>query len=181
MVKVAVFGSAAPVPGDPSYEQAYRLGKALASSGYCVVNGGYTGTMEAVSRGAAEAGGRVIGVTCDEIEKYRPTGPNAWVNHEIRTQQLRQRIMVMVELSEAAIALPGGVGTFTEILTTWNHLLVGAISPRPLVVIGPEWRKTIATFLKAFDSYITPAQRAWVHFANDPDTAVQMLEKQIKA
>jgi uncharacterized protein (TIGR00730 family) len=177
MAKVAVFGGAAPVPGEPSYEEAYLLGKALAAAGHSVINGGYIGTMEAVSRGAAEAGGIVIGVTCDEIEKYRPSGPNPWVQHEIRTQQLRQRILAMIDLSEAAIALPGGVGTFTEILTTWNHLLIGAITPRPLIVIGAEWRKTIETFFEAFDTYISPAQRAWILFANDPHSAVQMLEK----
>lgn len=38
----------------------------LAERGHIVLNGGYIGTMEAVSRGAAEAGGHVIGVTCEE-------------------------------------------------------------------------------------------------------------------
>jgi hypothetical protein len=175
MAKVAVFGGAAPVPGDPSYEEAYQLGKALAVAGHCVVNGGYIGTMEAVSRGAAEAGGIVIGVTCDEIEQYRPAGPNPWVHHEIRTQLLRQRILTMIELSEAAIALPGGVGTFTEILTMWNHLLIGAISPRPLIVVGTAWRETIETFIETFSQYISPSQRAWIHFANDSESAVRML------
>jgi uncharacterized protein (TIGR00725 family) len=176
MAKVAVFGGAAPIPGQPAYEAAYQLGKGLAAAGHCIINGGYVGTMEAVSRGAAEAGGTVIGVTCDEIEQYRPSGPNPWLHQEIRTTQLRQRILAMIELSDAAIALPGGVGTLTEVLTTWNHLLIGAIPPRPLIVIGPEWKRAIDTFLEEFDAYISSSQRAWILFANDGETAVAMLK-----
>jgi len=50
------------------------------------------GTMEAVSRGAAEAGGHVIGVTCEDIEKWRPIGANAWVKEEWRKKTLTERL-----------------------------------------------------------------------------------------
>ncbi|MFQ5342158.1 MAG: hypothetical protein ACE5F6_11500, partial [Anaerolineae bacterium] len=60
---VAVFGGGAPPPGSPAYAEAERLGRLLARAGYSVLNGGYSGTMEAVSRGANEAGGHVIAVT----------------------------------------------------------------------------------------------------------------------
>ncbi|MDI6694379.1 MAG: hypothetical protein QME21_04975 [Anaerolineales bacterium] len=63
---VTVFGGSRPTPED--YEQALHLGRLLGGSGYIVLTGGYIGVMEAVSRGASEAGGHVIGVTCDEIE-----------------------------------------------------------------------------------------------------------------
>ena len=175
MAKVAVFGGTAPKPGDVPYEEAYLLGKLLASAGHTVINGGYIGTMEAVSRGAAEAGGFVIGITCDEIENYRPGKPNPWIHQEIHYPTLRQRLMGMIDNADAAIALPGGVGTLTEILTTWNHLLIGAINPRPLILVGSEWRKVIYTFLVEFGEYITPSQRKWVKFAANVDSAVQLV------
>jgi len=175
MAKVTVFGGAAPKPGEKAYEEAYLLGKMLASAGHVVINGGYIGTMEAVSRGAAEAGGQVIGVTCDEIEKYRPASPNPWITHEMRFAQLRQRIMGMIDSSDAAIALPGGIGTLTEILTTWNHLLIGAIQSRPLILVGPEWQVIISKFLIELEEYIPANQRKWIQFAADIETAVKML------
>ena len=55
---VAVFGSSQTEPGSAEWEDARRAGARLAEEGYAVITGGYGGTMEAVSNGAAEAGGR---------------------------------------------------------------------------------------------------------------------------
>ena len=70
---VTVFGGASPT--EPDYNAALRLGKLLGQAGCSVLTGGYIGTMEAVSRGAAESGGHVIGVTCEEIEAWRKVSP----------------------------------------------------------------------------------------------------------
>ena len=84
MKQITVFGSSKPQPGDRDYDQALSLGKMLGQAGYTVLTGGYIGTMEAISRGAAEYGGYVIGVTCDEIESWRPVKPNSWIHQEKR-------------------------------------------------------------------------------------------------
>ena len=73
--RITVFGGSKPRPSQPAYQEALLLGQLLGSQGYTVLTGGYIGTMEAVSRGAAESGGHVIGVTCDEIERWRPVAP----------------------------------------------------------------------------------------------------------
>ena len=62
---ITVFGSARPRAGEADYEEARRLGGELARRGFQVCTGGYTGVMEAVSRGAKEAGGRTIAITSD--------------------------------------------------------------------------------------------------------------------
>ena len=71
-MRVTVFGGSQPGEDSPAYSQAIELGRLLASRGHTVLTGGYIGSMEAVSRGAAEAGGHVVGVTCEEIEAWRP-------------------------------------------------------------------------------------------------------------
>jgi hypothetical protein len=71
-------------------------------------------TMEAVSRGAKEAGGHVIGVTCDDIEAWRKVKANSWVMEEIRKKTLVERLHTLIHESDAALALPGGAGTLTE-------------------------------------------------------------------
>ncbi|MCX6080428.1 MAG: hypothetical protein NTW32_12925 [Chloroflexi bacterium] len=81
-MNVTVFGGSQPRPGSVAYVEAYALGQLLAIAGHTVLSGGYIGTMEAVSRGANEAGGHVIGVTCLEIERWRGSGANAWVKEE---------------------------------------------------------------------------------------------------
>jgi len=60
-MQISIFGSASPKPGDPVYEQARELGFLLGKAGHTILTGGYAGTMEGASRGAAEAGAHVIG------------------------------------------------------------------------------------------------------------------------
>ena len=63
---VTIFGGSQAKPGDPVYQEAYLLGSLLANAGHTIQTGGYIGVMEAASRGAAENGGHVIGMTCEE-------------------------------------------------------------------------------------------------------------------
>lgn len=178
-MKVTIFGGSKPKPGEPAYDDAYRLGRLLAQAGHTVVTGGYIGTMEAVSRGAAEAGGHVVGVTCDEIEAWRAVKCNSWVAEEVRYPTLRQRLMSLVEDSDAAMALPGGVGTLTEISVMWNHLLTQAIPERPLILIGPEWKVVIETFYGQLGPYIPTEQRRFVTFVQDVEEAVASLRMRV--
>src|SRR5512143_3898323 len=107
-MRVSVFGGSQPKQGDAAYAEAMELGELLAERGHTVLTGGYIGTMEAVSRGAHESGGHVIGVTCEEIERWRPIGANRWVKEEIKKVTLIDRLHTLIHESEAALALPGG-------------------------------------------------------------------------
>jgi hypothetical protein len=175
--RITVFGSANAQPGDPLYQDSLLLGRLLAEAGYTVLTGGYIGTMEAVSRGAAEAGGHVIGVTCAEIEAWRSVRANPWVMEEMRFETLRERLLALIEECDAALALQGGIGTLTEIATMWNHLLTDAIHPRPLIAIGPGWQAIIEQFYAQMGRYIPQSQRQWLEFAPDVTNAVALLAK----
>ncbi len=130
-MNVTVFGGAQPKEGTPEYEEARLLGELLAQNGHAVLTGGYMGTMEAVSRGACEAGGHVIGVTCSDIEEWRKSKPNQWVKEERRKRSLLERLQGLIEGCDAAIALPGGAGTLTEVSLMWNLMIVQSLPPRP--------------------------------------------------
>ena len=176
-IRITVFGGSQPKPGEPAYEDALRLGRLIGEAGYTLLNGGYIGTMEAMSRGAAEAGGHVIGITCDEIEAWRPIKANPWVSEEMRFPSLRERLFALIDNCDAALALPGGIGTLVEITLTWNLLLTNAIPPRPLILIGPGWQATIHQFLVAQDHSVPEHQRRWVSFAPDVDSAFRRLQE----
>ena len=81
-LKITVFGAANTVLGEPLYQDGLALGQLLANAGFDVITGGYIGSMEAVSRGAAEAGAHVIGITCRDIEAWRGVKANPWVIEE---------------------------------------------------------------------------------------------------
>jgi uncharacterized protein (TIGR00725 family) len=174
-MNITVFGSSQPQPGSPAYAEACELGKLLAEAGHTVLTGGYIGTMEAVSRGAAEAGGHVIGVTCDEIERWRPVKANGWVKEEWRRETLIERLQILVTECDAAIALPGGPGTLTEIALTWNLMIVASMPAKPLILTGDGWRSVMGSFYNSFGSNIPQNQRVLVQFAPDVRSAVHLL------
>lgn len=173
--KISVFGGSAPKPGSLAYTEAYQLGKLLGAAGMIVLTGGYTGTMEATSRGASEAGGHVIGVTSEEIEAWRPIGPNAWVAEEWRCQTLNERLTTLVESCDAAIALPGGIGTLLEISLIWNQLVIEVIKPKPLILLGGGWQKVIETLYAELGDYVSMHDRQFLAFAPDPPAAFELL------
>jgi len=179
MMKVSVFGGSQPKEGSAAYEEAHLLGELLAQRGHTVLTGGYIGTMEAVSRGACEAGGHVIGVTCEDIEAWRAVGKNRWVVEEIRKKSLIERLQCLVESCDAAIALPGGPGTLTEIALTWNLMIVESLRRRPLILVGGGWQSVYDQFIQSFDTYIPARQRELIGFAKDVQTAVELLESDV--
>ncbi len=176
-MKITVFGGSRPKPGEPAYDDAYQFGRLLGAEGYTVLTGGYIGTMEAVSRGAAETGGRVIGVTCDEIEVWRPVSPNRWVMEEKRFPTLRQRMYALIDECDAALALPGGIGTLAEVAAMWSLLQTGAESSRPLILIGSGWQRTFQTLFESLGEYIPGEDHRLLSFAEDIETAFQTLQR----
>jgi uncharacterized protein (TIGR00730 family) len=175
-MKVTIFGGANPQAAGNSYEEAFCLGKNLAEAGHVVLTGGYIGTMEAASRGAAEAGGHVIGVTCKEVEIWRGVKANPWVMEEWHYETLHERLLALIDGCDAAIALPGGVGTLLEIAMLWNRMSVDAVPHKPLILVGDGWRELMHNFFSAQDSYVSPASRALITFAHDVDEAFLLLQ-----
>jgi len=176
-MRVAVFGGSAPQPGQPAYLEAQYLGELLAKAGHKVVTGGYMGVMEAASRGAAEAGGQVIGVTCKEIENWRPIDPNRWVTELDEEKTLFDRLDVLIRESDAWLAMPGGPGTLVEISLVWNLLIIHAVPQRPLILVGESWKRVMDVFLKEHAFYLPEGDAPLLYFADNADQAMQLLSK----
>ncbi len=145
MKVVTVFGSSLPGEASPAYEGARLLGKLLAEAGFAVCNGGYRGLMEASARGAREAGGHTIGVTC---EIWTSTA-NPWIVEEVRTKSFPERIMTLIERGDAYVVLPGGTGTLAELALAWEMMNKASLSKtvggiKPLLAMSPYWRPVIA-------------------------------------
>lgn len=178
-MNITVFGGSSPTPESPDYNTAIDLGKKLALAGHVVITGGYMGTMEAASRGAAEAGGHVIGVTCDEIENWRNVRHNSWVLEEVRVATLQDRIIKLIDVCDVAIAMPGGAGTLAEIVLMWNRIQIQAIKPRPIFLFGPGWKKIFLTFFAEQQSFVPPRSKELFYFPQDIDDILYSLQNQI--
>jgi uncharacterized protein (TIGR00730 family) len=174
---ISVFGSSAPQPGSADYEMARDLGRRLAQAGFTVQTGGYVGVMEGASQGANEAGGHVIGVTCDQIEAFRPLKANPWVKEEIRHLTLRERVLYLVDHCDGIIVMPGGIGTLSELALAWSFAQVGAMSPKPIIPIGGLWQRTLAAFIDR--AYVRPEHSALLSPVRTAAEAVEMLVKNV--
>ncbi|NPV66364.1 MAG: LOG family protein [Anaerolineae bacterium] len=179
---VSVLGGSAPAPGSPAYQEAYTLGRLLAEAGYTVASGGYSGTMEAVSRGAAEAGGHVIGVTTDRLNRWeaRTIHPNPWVREEIRFPTLRERLIHLITFSDALIALRGGIGTLSEVSLAWSLMQVGEIAVRPLILVGESWGALLRQFYGNGEYIRDKDMRLW-QCVDGPAAAVAVLNGHTEA
>jgi uncharacterized protein (TIGR00730 family) len=176
MKTITVFGGSKPLPGSPAYQDALQLGSSLAKAGYAVQTGGYIGTMEAVSRGAAEAGGHVIGVTCDEIESWRPVSPNQWVIEEKRQPSLRQRLFVLIDECDGAITLPGGIGTLAEISLIWAQVQIQPEDKRPIIAVGKGWEQVFSLFISSLNEYIPSGDQERIITVPDVESAINTLQ-----
>jgi uncharacterized protein (TIGR00725 family) len=109
--QVSVIGSGSCEQDSEPALLAEEVGRLLAKAGVVLVCGGLAGVMEAASRGAAAAGGVVIGVTpSDSVEHANP-----YCTHVVATGTGHARNLAVVASGEAVIAVGGEWGTLSEI------------------------------------------------------------------
>ncbi|MGB7846162.1 MAG: LOG family protein [Candidatus Acidiferrum sp.] len=133
---ITAFGSSRPREGDGDYEEARALGKALAEHGFAVCSGGYGGVMEAVSRGAKDAGGKVYGVTAEFFARKA----NSWIDVEVRKETWEERLFELIRMGDGFVACKGGTGTLVELAVVWEMLNKSVMNAKPCVVLGEFWQ-----------------------------------------
>ena len=172
---VAIFGSAQIEPGSPAWTDAEMAGSLCAAQGYHVMTGGYGGAMEAASKGAARAGGHVIGVTTPELFTTR-SGANRYVSREIKAKTLAERIGILTDLADGVIVLPGSIGTAAELVIAWNlnHIARRNGGIRlPTVAVGKEWNELWSLFTGRLGAYSDD-----IHVADSAGDAVTWISEQ---
>ena len=110
--------------------------------------------MEAVSAGAAAAGGRVIGVTAPAVFPDR-AAVNEFVTEVIEAKTLPERVDRLLGVSDASITMHGSIGTLTELMAAWNSAFVARFSsakPKPLVVVGPRWTRIVTDLAASLET-----------------------------
>lgn len=114
-MKICVFGAASPKIDPAFIAETEALGAELARRGHTLVfGGGANGLMGAAARGAKSAGGEVIGITPKFFEDENIEALFEECDDLIETDSMRDRKMIMEEMSDAFLVVPGGIGTFEE-------------------------------------------------------------------
>jgi uncharacterized protein (TIGR00725 family) len=135
-----------------------------------VITGGYGGVMEGASRGAREAGGRAIGVTCS-IFVGRP--PNPYLTDNVPSGDLFERSRSLIALSRAFVVLPGGAGTLSELALLFALDRAGCLGSRQVILLGSYWEPLMR--LLAENRMLEPPQLRRLERAATPEEAVARL------
>jgi uncharacterized protein (TIGR00730 family) len=133
---VSVFGSARTKPEHPEYEAGRRLGEALAKAGFAVITGGGPGAMEAVNRGASEAGGVSVGLGIELPFEQRL---NDWVDLGLNFRYFFARKTMFVKYAQAFVIMPGGFGTLDEMFEALTLVQTQKVTRFPVVLFGTEY------------------------------------------
>ncbi|CAI9409464.1 LOG family protein [Nocardioides sp. T2.26MG-1] len=134
---VSVFGSARTPADHPAYALGEQVGRKLADAGFAVITGGGPGVMEAVNKGASEAGGISVGLG---IELPWEAELNSWVDVGINFRYFFARKTMFVKYSQGYLALPGGLGTLDELFEAMTLVQTQKITSFPIVLLGvAEW------------------------------------------
>lgn len=171
---ITVFGSSRPREGDPHYLLARELGAQLARRGFAVCSGGYGGVMEAVSRGAKDAGGHTLGITAE----FFSTRANAWIDEVVSVKTWQERLFALVERASGYVVCPGGTGTLVELAVVWEMLNKRVMSAKPFVIVGDFWQPIIERVREVETGHKTTwgeSVSRLIHFAQDPIHAAEYL------
>jgi len=167
---VTIFGGSKCVETDIEYAQAQRVGELLAQAGFTICTGGYLGVMEAASRGAREAGGRVLGIVMNQFKHE----PNRFLTDKVATPHFYERLQRLITRSVGFVAIRGGMGTVTELSLVWNKTQTRVIDPRPLVLLGDCWPPVV----EQWERYLAVSEndiRA-LDFAETAEQAVEIIK-----
>lgn len=167
---IAIFGTGNASDGDETFELAEKTGRLLAENGFIIANGGYGGTMLAAAKGAAQAGGKIIGVTCSAFGRG---GANQYISDQIHTESLQQRLDKLLELADAYVVLPGGTGTLLELAQVWEfknkHL---AHVQKPVIIVSDFWDGLVETMVR-----VDPDSKNLLEFAQEGEEIIKILKK----
>jgi hypothetical protein len=172
---VSIFGSARKHPGDPYYKAAMTLAKGLARNNLAVITGGGPGIMEAANRGAAEAGGKSIGLN---IELPSEQKGNRFANLPMHFHYFFSRKVCFVKYSVGFVFMPGGFGTLDEFFEVATLVQTQRIPGFPLILFGHEYWNGLLRWMKTTlekDKLISPDDLQLFTVTDAPQEAVDLI------
>jgi uncharacterized protein (TIGR00730 family) len=172
---VSVFGSARTPVDSQEYADAMALGTALAGAGFAVITGGGPGSMEAVNRGASQAGGISVGLGIELPFEQRL---NDWVDVGVNFRYFFARKTMFVKYAQAFVILPGGFGTLDETFEALTLVQTQKVTRFPVILFGSAYWGGLLDWLRgtvAAGGKIAPADLALLHVTDDVEDAVSRI------
>ena len=162
----------------PDYvSAASNFGRLLATRGYGVVyGGGLTGCMGALADGALEAGGEVTGVMPHALVEREVAHRGLTALHIV--DSMHERKAMLADLSDAFVALPGGLGTLEEFFETWTGAQLGVHhKPLALLNVAGFWTPMLEVLAHVGrQGFLRGTPQDWLIVDDDPERVLAQLQ-----
>ncbi len=174
---VTFFGCACGEPGEPLFDSAFEVARAVAGTKRTVVNGGGPGVMLAATLGANEGSGQTT------VVYYRPelaVGFKGEVAANLADESFEEanyvdRTKKLLELGDAYIVFNGGTGTISEFAMAWGLARLYFGHHKPLLLYGSFWPQLIDDIQKHL--LIRPEEVEVITFVNSPAQVLTALDR----
>lgn len=174
---VTIFGSARIKPDDPVYKKTELIASLFAKNKFAVITGGGGGAMEAANKGAAEAGGKSIGLN---IVLPFEQKPNSYSNLNLEFKYFFIRKVMFVKYAYAYVIMPGGFGTMDELFEAVTLVQTHRIKPLPVILVGSDYWGGLKKWIKAKlleGNMISSKDAEILQIIDDPEEVVETVKK----
>jgi uncharacterized protein (TIGR00730 family) len=176
---VTIFGSSRSHPNSVNYKTTQTVARLLVESGFNVISGGGPGVMEAANRGAAEAGGKSVGL---HIHLPNEQQANKYANVRLDFKYFFIRKVMFVKYAVAYIIMPGGFGTLDELFEALTLIQTRRIKSFPVILIDSQyWQGLIdwinGTLIK--EKAISESDLDIMTVVDTPEEAVRIIKRRV--
>ena len=173
---VSIFGSARTGPGHKYYQLAQDTAYEITKAGFAVITGGGGGTMEAANKGAAEAGGKSVGLNIELPEEQKP---NKYQNLSLHFRYFFCRKVMFLKYANGFVVMPGGFGTMDEFFESLTLIQTLKQAHFPVILMGSEFWDGLLSWITdkmlKTDHYISQEDLDVFTIEDDPKAVVRML------
>jgi uncharacterized protein (TIGR00730 family) len=169
------FGSARTSADDSEYALARETARLAGEAGLAIITGGGPGTMEAVNRGAREAGALSIGLN---IELPFEQGMNPYVELGLEFHYFFARKVMFVRYASGFVVFPGGFGTLDELFESLTLIQTGKIRDFPVVLVGRDYWGGMVDWLREralSEGKVDSTDLALMSVTDEPGEVVEIL------
>ena len=173
---VSFFGSSRAEPGEQYYKLAQETASQIVKAGFAVITGGGGGIMEAANKGAAEAGGKSIGLN---IELPMEQIPNEYQNLSLHFRYFFCRKVMFLKYAHGFIVFPGGYGTMDEFFESLVLIQTLKQASFPVILMGSDYWGGLADWMKekmlSECGYIAPEDMNVFTVVDEPRVATKII------
>ena len=177
--RIVIFGSARIEKGDPTWNLVYDLAKSIAMEGMDLVTGGGPGLMNAASEGhnAGDINHKSSSIGLQiKLPKEQRDAYHLDIVKEF--SRFSTRLDIFIELANAVVVAPGGIGTLLELCYTWQLMQVKMINNIPIILIGEMW-SDFRVWIKKWalkNKFLDKKDFALLHLVNNYTDALKILK-----